>query len=67
MYVIGTVIEHLTVKDRIYKFYQTEGAFSQPNAVVCEKMITWAMDLCSPKALPSSSLTIPDIAAGIEV
>ena len=25
--------------------YQTEGAFSQPNATVCEKMLTWACDL----------------------
>lgn len=25
--------------------YQTEGAFSQPNAVVCEKMLSWVCDI----------------------
>ena len=39
-----TLIETYTVKGQKYRFYQTEGAFSQPNAAVCEKMITWAMD-----------------------
>lgn len=39
--------EILTVKDRQLKYYQTEGAFSQPNAKVCEKMLTWASDVTS--------------------
>ena len=39
-----TVKEAYTVKGRTYNYYQTEGAFSQPNAGVCEKMLTWAMD-----------------------
>lgn len=39
-----TVIERYTVHGVDYQYYQTEGAFSQPNAGVCEKMLTWAMD-----------------------
>jgi tRNA (uracil-5-)-methyltransferase len=39
-----TVVEKLTVKGAEYRYYQTEGAFSQPNAAVAEKMITWAVD-----------------------
>ncbi|KAJ1425279.1 uracil-5--methyltransferase-domain-containing protein [Ochromonadaceae sp. CCMP2298] len=39
-----TVVEKLTVKGAEYRYYQTEGAFSQPNAAVCEKMINWAAD-----------------------
>lgn len=38
------ITEEYTVKGRTLKFRQTEGAFSQPNGRVCEKMITWAMD-----------------------
>ena len=40
-----TVLERLTVREKEYFFYQTEGAFSQPNACVCEQMITWAADV----------------------
>eukprot|EP00600_Ochromonadales_sp_CCMP1393_P014734 CAMPEP_0175007242 /NCGR_PEP_ID=MMETSP0005-20121125/6296_1 /TAXON_ID=420556 /ORGANISM="Ochromonas sp., Strain CCMP1393" /LENGTH=436 /DNA_ID=CAMNT_0016262649 /DNA_START=66 /DNA_END=1373 /DNA_ORIENTATION=+ len=40
-----TVIEAYNIKGVTYRFYQTEGAFTQPNAAVCEKMITWASDL----------------------
>lgn len=36
--------EELEVKGKPFKLFQTEGAFSQPNATVCEKMITWALD-----------------------
>lgn len=39
-----TVIERYTVKGSEFQIFQTEGAFSQPNAGVCEKMLTWAMD-----------------------
>ena len=39
-----TLIEKLTIKGVGYQYYQLDGAFSQPNAAVCEKMITWAMD-----------------------
>jgi tRNA (uracil-5-)-methyltransferase len=38
------ITEELTIKGRQLKYLQTEGAFSQPNGKVCEKMITWAMD-----------------------
>lgn len=36
--------ELLVIQRRDYVYFQTEGAFSQPNAVVCEKMCDWAMD-----------------------
>lgn len=39
-----TVIEELNIRGRIFKYLQTEGAFSQPNAIVCQKMIEWALD-----------------------
>jgi hypothetical protein len=38
--------ERLTVKGKDYDYYQTEGAFSQPNAIICEKMIEWSIDIC---------------------
>jgi tRNA (uracil-5-)-methyltransferase len=37
--------ERLEICGKEYIYYQTEGAFSQPNAFVCEKMITWAMKM----------------------
>lgn len=33
--------------NRKISLYQTEGAFSQPNAAVCEKMLTWVCDMTS--------------------
>jgi tRNA (uracil-5-)-methyltransferase len=39
-----TVEEVLNVHGRSIKYYQQEGAFSQPNAQVCEKMLEWSMD-----------------------
>lgn len=36
--------ETYNVRGRALKYYQTEGAFSQPNAKVCEKMLEWALD-----------------------
>ncbi len=38
------VTETLQVHDCVYTYRQPEGAFSQPNAVVCEKMLSWATD-----------------------
>jgi tRNA (uracil-5-)-methyltransferase len=38
------VTETLTVKDREYKFKHIENSFTQPNATVNEKMVTWAMN-----------------------
>ena len=40
-----TIEEAYTVKGKSYVNYQTEGAFSQPNATVCEKMLTWSSDV----------------------
>lgn len=39
------VEEKLTVFDQSYYLYHTEGAFSQPNAHVCEKMLQWAVEV----------------------
>lgn len=40
-----TVLEVLTAGGEEVRLFQTEGAFSQPNAMVCEKMIDWALDV----------------------
>jgi tRNA (uracil-5-)-methyltransferase len=37
--------ERYNVKGIEYINYQTEGAFSQPNAQVCEKMLTWSSEV----------------------
>ncbi len=36
--------EELTVAGRAFRYRQPEGAFTQPNGVVCEKMLNWAFD-----------------------
>ena len=38
------VTETLEVKDRQYRYTQVENSFTQPNAGINEKMLTWAMD-----------------------
>lgn len=38
------VEEELTVAGRLFRYRQPEGAFTQPNGVVCEKMLNWAYD-----------------------
>ena len=38
------VTEELTVAGRTFRYRQPEGAFSQPNGVVCQKMLAWAHD-----------------------
>ena len=40
-----TVREELEIRGRRFQYLQTEGAFSQPNAIVCQKMIEWALNL----------------------
>jgi len=42
------VIETLKVKEREYHYQQVETGFTQPNAKVCEKMLTWAVDCAEP-------------------
>jgi tRNA (uracil-5-)-methyltransferase len=37
------VIEQLTVGQKQYRYQQIESGFTQPNASVCEKMLTWAV------------------------
>ncbi len=39
------VLETLTVAGRTFTYRQIEGGFSQPNALVCQKMLTWACDV----------------------
>lgn len=36
------VIENLKVLDKTYAYQQVESSFTQPNAKVCEQMLTWA-------------------------
>lgn len=38
------VIETLEVKERQYRYTQVENSFTQPNADINEKMLTWAVD-----------------------
>ncbi len=38
------VTEALTVNDQVYNFQQVENSFTQPNASVNQKMLTWALD-----------------------
>ncbi|UTF60722.1 tRNA (uridine(54)-C5)-methyltransferase TrmA [Gilvimarinus sp. DA14] len=37
------VTETLSVNDRLYHYQQIESSFTQPNARVCEKMLSWAV------------------------
>lgn len=39
------VVERLNVCGKEYVYRQYEGAFSQPNGRVCEKMLSWAMSV----------------------
>ena len=39
------VIESLKVGERTLEYQQVENSFTQPNAVVCEKMLSWAVDV----------------------
>lgn len=45
--VIGTdyVTETFSVANKTYQYQQPEGAFTQPNAWVCNKMLNWAYDV----------------------
>lgn len=38
------VVEQLTVDGKIFRYQQIESGFTQPNARVCEKMLTWAVN-----------------------
>lgn len=38
------VVETLNVNGRDFHYKQIEGGFTQPNAVVCESMVSWAVD-----------------------
>ncbi|MDO4434040.1 MAG: tRNA (uridine(54)-C5)-methyltransferase TrmA [Alysiella sp.] len=38
------ITEELTVHGEVFRYRQTEGGFTQPNAVVCQKMLQWACE-----------------------
>lgn len=38
------VIERLTVAGREYQYQQVEASFTQPNASICESMLSWAVN-----------------------
>jgi len=42
------VTEKLNVSGNIFYYQQVEASFTQPNAVVSEKMLTWAVDCVKP-------------------
>lgn len=39
------VVEEFTVANRTFYYQQPEGAFTQPNGVVCNKMLNWAYEV----------------------
>lgn len=39
------VMEILTINGRKYLYKQVENSFTQPNGIVCQKMIEWALDI----------------------
>lgn len=43
------VEEELTVAGRRFRYRQPEGAFTQPNGAVCEKMLNWAFEALGPR------------------
>lgn len=42
------ITEHLVVAGRTFKYQQSEGAFTQPNAHICQAMLNWAVDHTRP-------------------
>jgi len=44
------VEEELTVAGRRFRYRQPEGAFTQPNGTVCEKMLNWAFEALGERA-----------------
>lgn len=47
------VLEEFQVDSRVFTYQQPEGSFTQPNAVICNKMLNWACEILddSPKDL----------------
>lgn len=39
------VVEEFTIANRTFTYQQPEGAFTQPNGVVCNKMLNWAYEV----------------------
>jgi tRNA (uracil-5-)-methyltransferase len=56
--------EILTIEGRDYVYFQTEGAFSQPNAYVCEKMITWALKAARPAVGGEATVDLLELYCG---
>lgn len=38
------ILENLTVNGQVITYQQIENSFTQPNAIICEKMLTWAVN-----------------------
>jgi len=38
------ILETLTVNEKQFTYQQVENSFTQPNAVICQKMLGWAVD-----------------------
>ncbi|SDC05086.1 tRNA (uridine(54)-C5)-methyltransferase TrmA [Acinetobacter boissieri] len=41
------VVEKFTVDQKTYQYKQIENGFTQPNAVICQKMLQWASDVAN--------------------
>ena len=46
------VTETLTVNQQTFTYRQNEGSFTQPNAMVCQKMLAWAVNNSKPNTGP---------------
>ena len=43
------ILEELKVNNELFKYHQYEQSFSQPNAIVCQKMLSWVKSLITDK------------------
>jgi len=41
------VIEKLKINNVTFQYQQNENSFTQPNAIVCQKMLSWAQNKCT--------------------
>ncbi|KAF5833106.1 uracil-5--methyltransferase-domain-containing protein, partial [Dunaliella salina] len=49
------VVEQLTVNDKVYLSKQVEATFSQPNACMCEHMVSWAQTVTAGSHSPAEA------------
>ncbi len=60
-----TVCETLTVGQNTYSFLQGENTFTQPNAAINEKMITWLDDYLASNIAPDAEESLLEMYCGI--